>query len=60
MSASLVGSEMCIRDRRFPSDDGVAEAAPQLPVLLGRTRTGVAPTAYGSCLLYTSDAADDM
>eukprot|EP00969_Alexandrium_andersonii_P273822 12102917-Alexandrium_andersonii.AAC.1 len=60
MSASLVGSEMCIRDRpssaRLPS-----LRPPRLPLPLprlsqpARPRTGAAP-----CLLYTSDAADDM
>eukprot|EP00969_Alexandrium_andersonii_P247447 10934751-Alexandrium_andersonii.AAC.1 len=63
MSASLVGSEMCIRDR--PSDSarkmvpnptsealqgGRVEAAPGSAQLKLRT----------PCLLYTSDAADDM
>eukprot|EP00969_Alexandrium_andersonii_P057871 2549365-Alexandrium_andersonii.AAC.1 len=60
MSASLVGSEMCIRDsgvpgrpRRFGGSGrrgraGVHEAA-------GRRRR-----LSGGCLLYTSDAADDM
>eukprot|EP00969_Alexandrium_andersonii_P152655 6750258-Alexandrium_andersonii.AAC.1 len=60
MSASLVGSEMCIRDR-----------LPTAPTQLPRWATNVAPwtgghTAHGMtlgggiCLLYTSDAADDM
>eukprot|EP00969_Alexandrium_andersonii_P048996 2149189-Alexandrium_andersonii.AAC.1 len=60
MSASLVGSEMCIRDSACG------------PRLGGRTRSG-APLGPGTaesalegparllvCLLYTSDAADDM
>eukprot|EP00969_Alexandrium_andersonii_P273745 12099478-Alexandrium_andersonii.AAC.1 len=60
MSASLVGSEMCIRDRSCVSG---AE----------RTAQGSGPSARGAsaprryacrctnpCLLYTSDAADDM
>eukprot|EP00969_Alexandrium_andersonii_P026176 1142315-Alexandrium_andersonii.AAC.1 len=60
MSASLVGSEMCIRDRRFtralssflPSPSGGATAAPDPhPEKCLR---------YRACLLYTSDAADDM
>eukprot|EP00969_Alexandrium_andersonii_P097554 4307217-Alexandrium_andersonii.AAC.1 len=60
MSASLVGSEMCIRDSMLP-------AAPQLPSphtplphrrhLRCRCRL---PAALWACLLYTSDAADDM
>eukprot|EP00969_Alexandrium_andersonii_P319439 14111182-Alexandrium_andersonii.AAC.1 len=60
MSASLVGSEMCIRDR--PSrpagascaigDLGARACTPALKVGSLRCST--------SCLLYTSDAADDM
>eukprot|EP00969_Alexandrium_andersonii_P041585 1822888-Alexandrium_andersonii.AAC.1 len=61
MSASLVGSEMCIRDSCLQGtggDDDLNEAAEnshpeaRFGTLLGRTS--------GSCLLYTSDAADDM
>eukprot|EP00969_Alexandrium_andersonii_P173859 7685552-Alexandrium_andersonii.AAC.1 len=61
MSASLVGSEMCIRDRQaIPVG---SEKLPALPVwvssgfsgkLLGGSWRGL------GCLLYTSDAADDM
>eukprot|EP00969_Alexandrium_andersonii_P172918 7644049-Alexandrium_andersonii.AAC.1 len=60
MSASLVGSEMCIRDRytrayaplisRSSDQDG--QARPD-------ERTGATHTTM-RCLLYTSDAADDM
>eukprot|EP00975_Prorocentrum_lima_P008853 1886557-Prorocentrum_lima.AAC.1 len=61
MTSSLVGSEMCIRDRRF--------------ILVGKPVRRVLPLCYiehhwsliskgvrlpRSCLLYTSDAADDM
>eukprot|EP00969_Alexandrium_andersonii_P247954 10957173-Alexandrium_andersonii.AAC.1 len=60
MSASLVGSEMCIRDR-----------LPAVSSALLLRRCAAAPAALhmrpqpsclrcGSCLLYTSDAADDM
>eukprot|EP00969_Alexandrium_andersonii_P344079 15208748-Alexandrium_andersonii.AAC.1 len=60
MSASLVGSEMCIRDS--PSTRGaVLRAAPPAP---GSAAGGVSDVrrfgAAESCLLYTSDAADDM
>eukprot|EP00969_Alexandrium_andersonii_P348604 15414826-Alexandrium_andersonii.AAC.1 len=60
MSASLVGSEMCIRD-------SCAAAAPS-----GHRQVGCRGPLSGlpgcpswaghvsSCLLYTSDAADDM
>eukprot|EP00969_Alexandrium_andersonii_P011885 517992-Alexandrium_andersonii.AAC.1 len=60
MSASLVGSEMCIRDRgplassacvglssRRRRQNRGAAAGPKTPFLV-------------ICLLYTSDAADDM
>eukprot|EP00969_Alexandrium_andersonii_P080097 3530200-Alexandrium_andersonii.AAC.1 len=61
MSASLVGSEMCIRDRE-----------PWLRITPGRCRSTLlrqrwrSPLSrrwrrlWGLCLLYTSDAADDM
>eukprot|EP00969_Alexandrium_andersonii_P163684 7234777-Alexandrium_andersonii.AAC.1 len=61
MSASLVGSEMCIRDS--------LRAARLAPSLMrereDRARpcgssSASSPAAGGTCLLYTSDAADDM
>eukprot|EP00969_Alexandrium_andersonii_P037372 1637452-Alexandrium_andersonii.AAC.1 len=60
MSASLVGSEMCIRDRYCAV---VCCLAPRYPVLCNPLlRCGVLLRAspHYSCLLYTSDAADDM
>eukprot|EP00969_Alexandrium_andersonii_P282197 12476027-Alexandrium_andersonii.AAC.1 len=61
MSASLVGSEMCIRDRSISVAGGsyVAQEPQRRPTLL----LGRAPTrrnGRNACLLYTSDAADDM
>eukprot|EP00969_Alexandrium_andersonii_P111470 4922769-Alexandrium_andersonii.AAC.1 len=60
MSASLVGSEMCIRDRLPPRTVGPGSSG-------GRRRARrrpqpTTPTSRGErcCLLYTSDAADDM
>eukprot|EP00969_Alexandrium_andersonii_P011604 505165-Alexandrium_andersonii.AAC.1 len=60
MSASLVGSEMCIRDRSPRRPPGKVpggrwgDARPRRP-------PGSPPaTLGGRCLLYTSDAADDM
>eukprot|EP00969_Alexandrium_andersonii_P169476 7492247-Alexandrium_andersonii.AAC.1 len=61
MSASLVGSEMCIRDR-------ASSPSPPSRALPGATRTGPllsrVSRRFGTrskrCLLYTSDAADDM
>eukprot|EP00969_Alexandrium_andersonii_P344859 15243948-Alexandrium_andersonii.AAC.1 len=60
MSASLVGSEMCIRDRRLQ------RGPPGVEVSLATRTADVVPDAderlgrQGGCLLYTSDAADDM
>eukprot|EP00969_Alexandrium_andersonii_P255430 11290954-Alexandrium_andersonii.AAC.1 len=61
MSASLVGSEMCIRDSQKPL------TPPSLPVphgaLSGATGAGGPRQRVSECmicLLYTSDAADDM
>eukprot|EP00969_Alexandrium_andersonii_P264676 11698627-Alexandrium_andersonii.AAC.1 len=60
MSASLVGSEMCIRDRfggvRWRSEalGGVRRRSEALGGARRRSE------AFGGCLLYTSDAADDM
>eukprot|EP00969_Alexandrium_andersonii_P248027 10960282-Alexandrium_andersonii.AAC.1 len=61
MSASLVGSEMCIRDRCHPTSTTTSSvpAHPQATVWL--SWGGAGPRGgIGSCLLYTSDAADDM
>eukprot|EP00969_Alexandrium_andersonii_P031478 1375115-Alexandrium_andersonii.AAC.1 len=60
MSASLVGSEMCIRDR--------PRAVQEYPgwAQFGQRATGTDNRAAdvarirSTCLLYTSDAADDM
>eukprot|EP00969_Alexandrium_andersonii_P149580 6614281-Alexandrium_andersonii.AAC.1 len=60
MSASLVGSEMCIRDRStvlpwknpLGTPIGTSGTAPFVD------RSGL--SANSGCLLYTSDAADDM
>eukprot|EP00969_Alexandrium_andersonii_P072877 3215734-Alexandrium_andersonii.AAC.1 len=60
MSASLVGSEMCIRDRPsstcFRQDSG-SKWGSSLVCLPGTPSWRVPPRG---CLLYTSDAADDM
>eukprot|EP00969_Alexandrium_andersonii_P263224 11635749-Alexandrium_andersonii.AAC.1 len=60
MSASLVGSEMCIRDR-FKAKLPVVPTptAPHVPA--GAAAAIPRRSALSSpCLLYTSDAADDM
>eukprot|EP00969_Alexandrium_andersonii_P150118 6638058-Alexandrium_andersonii.AAC.1 len=60
MSASLVGSEMCIRDRyvdlaKVPAHCGGAEQRSLYLHQFGKTGA-----CSWLCLLYTSDAADDM
>eukprot|EP00969_Alexandrium_andersonii_P275660 12182721-Alexandrium_andersonii.AAC.1 len=61
MSASLVGSEMCIRDRlssgRAPAPWMPPKSAPGA---CWRRFWGVQGGGGSPCLLYTSDAADDM
>eukprot|EP00975_Prorocentrum_lima_P004382 949871-Prorocentrum_lima.AAC.1 len=60
MTSSLVGSEMCIRDRvmvtsaRSPWQAGSAERSGEH----GRASSTEWHSSF--CLLYTSDAADDM
>eukprot|EP00969_Alexandrium_andersonii_P198294 8757580-Alexandrium_andersonii.AAC.1 len=61
MSASLVGSEMCIRDSVVPAWLGVRLGTAALSVQLGPRQSNARATTHpSSCLLYTSDAADDM
>eukprot|EP00969_Alexandrium_andersonii_P183830 8123448-Alexandrium_andersonii.AAC.1 len=60
MSASLVGSEMCIRDsssdfRQEVEAVAAGQSFRELPALFVES---LLPLKY--CLLYTSDAADDM
>eukprot|EP00969_Alexandrium_andersonii_P001168 52756-Alexandrium_andersonii.AAC.1 len=61
MSASLVGSEMCIRDREQEEEGcaGRGAASPSLPPY-GSGENRPEQAEGRSCLLYTSDAADDM
>eukprot|EP00969_Alexandrium_andersonii_P240060 10597469-Alexandrium_andersonii.AAC.1 len=61
MSASLVGSEMCIRDSPRLGPRGAGRAARGHGARVLRARVpGVSDTEALRCLLYTSDAADDM
>eukprot|EP00975_Prorocentrum_lima_P055851 11709036-Prorocentrum_lima.AAC.1 len=61
MTSSLVGSEMCIRDRQRAD---LTEKSAAVPGRQATTTENVCamPTKENrrSCLLYTSDAADDM
>eukprot|EP00969_Alexandrium_andersonii_P225240 9947978-Alexandrium_andersonii.AAC.1 len=60
MSASLVGSEMCIRDSPLTLSKARASHCPIAPCRpLPALQEGSRPPPRG-CLLYTSDAADDM
>eukprot|EP00975_Prorocentrum_lima_P050093 10490126-Prorocentrum_lima.AAC.1 len=61
MTSSLVGSEMCIRDSSH-SQHRIAHRQQQAnETSLNEKRRQVAPiAALNLCLLYTSDAADDM
>eukprot|EP00969_Alexandrium_andersonii_P277454 12264343-Alexandrium_andersonii.AAC.1 len=61
MSASLVGSEMCIRDRggRLAGWQDGRMAGWQDGRLAG-WQNGRREGGMYACLLYTSDAADDM
>eukprot|EP00969_Alexandrium_andersonii_P141074 6238663-Alexandrium_andersonii.AAC.1 len=58
MSASLVGSEMCIRDRGAANPWSSSDTSKKLSKTLQNSSE---PSAtLWSCLLYTSDAADDI
>eukprot|EP00969_Alexandrium_andersonii_P068175 3006811-Alexandrium_andersonii.AAC.1 len=60
MSASLVGSEMCIRDSPTGAAPWAERGAP--PMVQHPSEGGPERALKGlcGCLLYTSDAADDM
>eukprot|EP00969_Alexandrium_andersonii_P109425 4827420-Alexandrium_andersonii.AAC.1 len=60
MSASLVGSEMCIRDSLSPARVGPAVASAAITSLSGQPHAAEPAVTHIPCLLYTSDAADDM
>eukprot|EP00969_Alexandrium_andersonii_P133805 5917549-Alexandrium_andersonii.AAC.1 len=61
MSASLVGSEMCIRDRRCTAPVARDIRARKSVFWAAGVHTcSWAAFTRNSCLLYTSDAADDM
>eukprot|EP00969_Alexandrium_andersonii_P039741 1740823-Alexandrium_andersonii.AAC.1 len=60
MSASLVGSEMCIRDRLCTIAVAPLEATEWHGGHWEVAAGGLRNTTVEGCLLYTSDAADDM
>eukprot|EP00969_Alexandrium_andersonii_P147702 6530916-Alexandrium_andersonii.AAC.1 len=60
MSASLVGSEMCIRDSCRPSQCPEVSALFRLCPSACAAGPACPASTCTACLLYTSDAADDM
>eukprot|EP00975_Prorocentrum_lima_P013108 2783776-Prorocentrum_lima.AAC.1 len=61
MTSSLVGSEMCIRDRETLEREREREReAGRLQLQMGGFDPASGDAGYNDCLLYTSDAADDM
>eukprot|EP00969_Alexandrium_andersonii_P101241 4466140-Alexandrium_andersonii.AAC.1 len=60
MSASLVGSEMCIRDSIYrQTHTRRCKRLQQVAAVCSGLLSGL-PGRATACLLYTSDAADDM
>eukprot|EP00975_Prorocentrum_lima_P004235 919867-Prorocentrum_lima.AAC.1 len=61
MTSSLVGSEMCIRDRLITTSS-CPEKHQLLQQVLEQAKAMLVVTEAltRTCLLYTSDAADDM
>eukprot|EP00969_Alexandrium_andersonii_P091184 4025911-Alexandrium_andersonii.AAC.1 len=60
MSASLVGSEMCIRDRLPRQLRGQQHHQQRPPAKAPWRASSAMQGLMKTCLLYTSDAADDM
>eukprot|EP00975_Prorocentrum_lima_P016299 3457186-Prorocentrum_lima.AAC.1 len=60
MTSSLVGSEMCIRDRSHPCHPQSLDACTESPPSHAQSLDACMESHPGNCLLYTSDAADDM
>eukprot|EP00969_Alexandrium_andersonii_P300426 13282132-Alexandrium_andersonii.AAC.1 len=60
MSASLVGSEMCIRDRALPWPARRNRETTARPTSSPPSSSRTWDARSEACLLYTSDAADDM
>eukprot|EP00969_Alexandrium_andersonii_P154694 6838725-Alexandrium_andersonii.AAC.1 len=60
MSASLVGSEMCIRDSIYSPQFDCASCSPRAGQCAAHPGRPSFWAKRRRCLLYTSDAADDM
>eukprot|EP00975_Prorocentrum_lima_P041039 8620062-Prorocentrum_lima.AAC.1 len=60
MTSSLVGSEMCIRDSESTQETSWVGQLQHAQVLLVEVKVKNNNRRIMPCLLYTSDAADDM
>eukprot|EP00975_Prorocentrum_lima_P023587 4963879-Prorocentrum_lima.AAC.1 len=60
MTSSLVGSEMCIRDREASRPLSTHSLMVHVRTAMIRSCGVLDGGSSWSCLLYTSDAADDM
>eukprot|EP00975_Prorocentrum_lima_P050619 10601258-Prorocentrum_lima.AAC.1 len=60
MTSSLVGSEMCIRDRDKYGSYPTIPTTIKLTDRADGRNSRIMFAKYYICLLYTSDAADDM
>eukprot|EP00975_Prorocentrum_lima_P011401 2424238-Prorocentrum_lima.AAC.1 len=61
MTSSLVGSEMCIRDRLCTAISRSRCPKRETPSYIESSQcASPRPASRSNCLLYTSDAADDM
>eukprot|EP00975_Prorocentrum_lima_P043645 9157270-Prorocentrum_lima.AAC.1 len=60
MTSSLVGSEMCIRDRETPLTALRVQYQAKGAEIVASLQDVEDPAVLRDCLLYTSDAADDM
>eukprot|EP00975_Prorocentrum_lima_P041428 8703383-Prorocentrum_lima.AAC.1 len=60
MTSSLVGSEMCIRDSFSSAPSRVCVVASSRLAVSILLRCRPRKPLHVACLLYTSDAADDM
>eukprot|EP00975_Prorocentrum_lima_P043537 9139118-Prorocentrum_lima.AAC.1 len=61
MTSSLVGSEMCIRDSPWATTgDWIHRGRGPAHCRAVAPASSLVPAWEGDCLLYTSDAADDM
>ena len=60
MLRSLVGSEMCIRDRFMIGEAWINNNPSRLQRYFGANGDAEFDALFDFCLLYTSDAADDL